>query len=218
MIRFISYLTEVLNPWIHRNSLDPTTTFLTDAILARQSAQDLLAALPIILDETARARHKASPIQGDLFFDSRVTNDGLWKKYYLKWYAKPSKRALTDFPATLAVINRHPDIHLAMLSILEPRATIHPHAGPWAGCIRVHIGLTTPNSPNCFISLNGQRYSWKDRELVAFDDTTQHWVVNDTETPRTVLFLDFERKMKSKRTQIILNLLNRTVGKLTTRE
>ena len=48
------------------------------------------------------------------------------------------------------------------------------HRDPFAGSLRYHLGLVTPNSPECFIVVDGEKYYWKDGEAVMFDETYIH--------------------------------------------
>ena len=82
-----------------------------------------------------------------------------------------------------------------MFSLLEKGGKILPHRGPFRGCIRVHLCLYGPNSEDCYISVNNVKYSWKEGHIVAFDDTYEHYVNNNTKKDRIVLFLDVERRM-----------------------
>ena len=41
-----------------------------------------------------------------------------------------------------------------MFSVLAPGAKILPHDGVYKGCLRFHLGLSTPNSDDCFIIIN----------------------------------------------------------------
>jgi beta-hydroxylase len=210
-------LVENVNEWIKRHSADPLEPFLP-GVLHRPSLQDFMKHFSVIKKEILDHRDVATRIQGDLFFGSEITRDGKWKRIYIKWYAPIKEKAWTLFPRTCALLDHHRDIHLAMVSVLEPGGTIYPHRGSWAGSIRVHIGLQTPNDPRCYISINGQNYWWTDGGIVAFDDTYDHFVVNSTLKSRIILFLDIERKMKTPFKQFVVNFLNRTLGRLTTRE
>ena len=82
-----------------------------------------------------------------------------------------------------------------MFSLLEPGAKIKPHYGPLRGIVRLHVGLDTPNDPECYILVDGKRYHWKDGEIVIFDDTYEHQVHNNTDKARMVLFCDVQRPL-----------------------
>ena len=77
--------------------------------------------------------------------------------------------------------------------MLPPGARLVKHRDPYAGSLRYHLGLITPNSEECFISVDGQKYYWKDGESVIFDETFIHFAENKTDTNRIVLFLDIKR-------------------------
>jgi beta-hydroxylase len=207
-----------LNRWVHRHSADPTTPYLTEAVRYRESMQDILANWPMIRDELDRSATWATPIQGDLFFGEDITEDGKWRKVYIYWYGKYGRMAdRFFFPGLVGAIRRHRDIRLAMVSVLEPGGRIKAHTGPWSGSIRVHITAISPNDPACFIVVGGEKYWWKDNDFVAFDDTYEHYVENNTGYPRIILFLDIERKMKSVWSQSVVRLINSTLGRLTAR-
>jgi len=205
-----------LNGPILRNSKDSAGQIIS--LDDRSSLDDLMENFDTIRKEALDALPYAKPIQGDLFFGESLTDDGRWKRVYLKWYSKPSKLAEKLFPKTLAIMAPHSDIRLAMISILEPGAVIKPHSGVWAGSIRVHIALEAPDDENCFINVGGIKYVWKTGELVAFNDTYPHFVMNNTNKRRVVLFLDVERKMKNRFWQFIVWAFNTTVARATSRE
>ena len=54
----------------------------------------------------------------------------------------------------------------------------------------------TPNSDACRILVDGVPYAWRDGEGVLFDETYLHWVENDTDETRIVLFCDVERPLR----------------------
>lgn len=151
-------------------------------------------AFSTIQSEALRAYSASKPIQSEQFFTSIA--DAGWKRFYLKWYsAQCDPLALQLCPQTCALLKTMPNVHLAMFSILEPGSRIKPHSGLFRGCYRYHLGLSTPQSDDCFIRIGGERYSWRDGEDVLFDDTFEHYVINNTPERRIVLFLDVERPL-----------------------
>jgi beta-hydroxylase len=60
------------------------------------------------------------------------------------------------------------------------------------------LGLKTPNSERCRITVDGQTYWWKDGEGVLFDETFLHRAENDTDQDRLILFCDVERPMRTR--------------------
>ena len=57
------------------------------------------------------------------------------------------------------------------------------------------MGLITPNDDNCFINLDGKSYSWRDGEVILLDDSYEHYVENNTNKYRVILFCDIIRPM-----------------------
>ena len=94
-----------------------------------------------------------------------------WKRFHLYWYGKEMPSAQLHCPKTVAILKSIPSIKAAMFASLPPGATLVRHRDPYAGSLRYHIGLVTPNDPGCFINVDGERYYWKDGEAVMFDET-----------------------------------------------
>ena len=184
------------NLYVYYCSKDPLTHYLNLQKLRPDLHDDLVVNWKTIRDEViAVGPHRFSTIRGDLFFPESVIPTTKWKKIYLWWYSKPPQYAWKLFPKTMAILKRHSCVKLAMFSLLEPGCKILPHCGPFRGCIRVHLCLTTPGTDMCYIKVNDERYVWKEGEIVAFDDSYPHSVENNGTSARIVLFLDVERRM-----------------------
>ena len=118
-----------------------------------------------------------------------------WKRFYLKWYDQPLPSAQALCPRTVELLKSIPAVKGAMFALLDPRSHLNPHRDPFAGSMRYHLGLVTPNSDACFISVDGERYFWKDGEAVLFDETYIHFVENNTDETRIILLCDIERPL-----------------------
>ena len=132
-----------------------------------------------------------------------------WKRFHLCWYGKEMPSAQLQCPKTVALLKSIPTIKAAVFASLPPGATLVRHRDPYAGSLRYHIGLVTPNDPKCFIDVDGERYFWKDGESVIFDETYIHYAGNETDHQRIVLFCDVERPVHTK----LMQLLNRWFGR-----
>ncbi len=119
-----------------------------------------------------------------------------WKRFYLKWYDQPLPSAQALCPKTVELLKGIPAVKGAMFALLDPRSHLNPHRDPFAGSMRYHLGLVTPNSDACFISVDGERYFWKDGEAVLFDETYIHFVENNTDETRIILLCDIERPLR----------------------
>jgi len=133
-----------------------------------------------------------------------------WKRFYLKWYEQPLPSAQALCPRTVALVNQVPAVKAAMFALLPAGAHLNPHRDPFAGSLRYHLGLVTPNDDACRICVDGQMYSWRDGEDVLFDETFVHWAENRTAHERLIFFCDVERPLRPR----WLAPLNRAIGSL----
>jgi beta-hydroxylase len=138
---------------------------------------------------------KAAENNDDMGFNSFFKRG--WKRFYLKWYQNCLPSAETFCPRTVALLKQIPTIHGAMFTLLPKDGQLKPHRDPYAGALRYHLGLITPNSEKCRIYVDGTPYSWRDGEAVLFDETYIHSAKNDTDVDRIILFCDVERPLSN---------------------
>ena len=138
-----------------------------------------------------------------------------WKRFYVKWYGEPLPSAQALCPKTVELVNRIPGVKAAMFALLPPGATLNPHRDPFAGSLRYHLGLMTPNSRDCHIFVDGQEYFWRDGEDVIFDETCVHWVENKTDMTRVIFFADLERPLRSRTMAWINHHVGNFMGAIT---
>ena len=119
-----------------------------------------------------------------------------WKRFYLKWYDDFLPSARTLCPQTVELLNSIPSVHGAMFAMLPPGGKLGAHRDPFAGSLRYHLGLVTPNSDKCRILVDGVQCVWRDGEAFMFDETFIHHAENATDVNRIILFCDVERPMK----------------------
>ncbi|MHC8378525.1 aspartyl/asparaginyl beta-hydroxylase domain-containing protein [Pseudomonas sp. MDT1-16] len=131
-----------------------------------------------------------------------------WKRFYLKWYDKPLPSAQALCPKTVALVSSIPNVKGAMFALLPGGSHLNPHRDPFAGSLRYHLGLSTPNSDDCRIFVDGQVYAWRDGEDVMFDETYVHWVKNETDKTRLILFCDIERPLSNR----LMTRINRWIS------
>jgi beta-hydroxylase len=120
-----------------------------------------------------------------------------WTRFYLTWYGKTMPSAEQLCPRTLALLRQIPTLKAAMFASLPPGSRLVRHRDPYAGSLRYHLGLFTPNDPGCYIVVDGQPYHWKDGEDVIFDETFIHHAENTTQGQRVILFCDIERPLRT---------------------
>jgi beta-hydroxylase len=145
--------------------------------------------------------------QADPELDAFVQNG--WKYFYLKWYDEVQPAARRLCPRTYALLQSMPSVKVATFVELPPGAKINRHRDPYAGFLRYHLGLATPNDAACFMEVDGQRHALYDGQAMLFDETYIHWARNDTEHPRIVLLCDIERPMRNRWVQAFNHGLGR---------
>ncbi len=139
---------------------------------------------------------RASEKYNDLGFNSFFRRG--WKRFYVKWYDTPLPSAQALCPKTVALVQSIPTVNGAMFALLPPGGKLNKHRDPFAGSLRYHLGLVTPNSPDCHIFIDGEPYYWRDGEAVMFDETFIHWAENKTDQTRVILFCDVERPLTNR--------------------
>jgi beta-hydroxylase len=156
----------------------------------------LRASYPLIREE-ARALRDAGAFQRKPSVDQPGYNTfekGGWRLYPLKWYTDECGPVAKQFcPQTCAIVDSIPSVRSALFTVLPPGARLGRHHDPVASSLRYHLGLLTPNSEKCALTLDGVDYVWRDGEELLFDQTYLHSAVNNTDTVRVILFCDVEK-------------------------
>ena len=149
----------------------------------------------IFRDEVSNIYKTFKTIKNDMFYYTLIKTEPEWTRLYLTWQNKTDPKGKQLCPKSSALIESMPNIKMAMFSVITPGAKIKPHTGPYRGCIRLHMGLITPNSNECFINIDGTNYSWRDGEVILLDDSYLHYVENNTDKHRVILICDVLRPM-----------------------
>ena len=165
----------------------------------------------IIRDEAlglqAEGKIKAADKLNDVGFNSFFRTG--WTRFYLKWYGDPLPSALEKCPKTIELLNNTKSVKAAMFASLPSGGVLKPHRDPFAGALRYHLGLVTPNDDDCYILVDGQKHVWNDGKDVLFDETFIHEAHNKTDQNRIILFCDINRPMKNK----LIERFNAFVGR-----
>ncbi len=191
-----SILLAPINALMVLNSRVPTTPYVP---LSRLPELRLLQDnWEIIRDEAlhlAQLREiKAPDTHNDIGFNSFFKYG--WKRFYLKWYDAKHPSAESLCPKTTTLLKQIPSVKAAIFAELPPGGRLNPHRDPFAGSLRYHLGLSTPNDPSCYIDVDGIRHAWHDGESVVFDKTYVHEAQNNSNQNRIILFCDVERPLK----------------------
>lgn len=150
---------------------------------------------------------RAAEKYNDLGFNSFFRTG--WKRFYLKWYDDYLPSARAQCPRTVALLDQVPSVTGALFASLPPGARLVRHRDPYGGSLRYHLGLVSPNSPDCFIYVDDEKYFWREGEAVVFDETFIHYAENKTDQQRIVLFCDVERPLTNR----VARAINRWVSR-----
>ena len=114
-----------------------------------------------------------------------------WSVYGLYALGKAIPAACSSCPVTADILAKLPGVSLAGFSLLAPQTRIEPHVG-WAKSVyRLHLGLVVP--PDCALKVGGEVKSWREGEILIFDDTVEHEAWNQSREYRATLMVDFLR-------------------------
>lgn len=145
---------------------------------------------------------------------SSFYKDNRWTSFYLKNYDSDVPSAYELAPKTMALIDQVPSMNLALFACLNPGKEIKHHHDPFAFTLRYSLALSTPNSDESGIVVDGEDYKWADGESILFDETYLHSAYNHSDTPRIILMTDVERPLKLKWVQKTYYLFGRFFNKL----
>lgn len=210
-VLYTHYRGKVRHKWLrqatdHSTFMAPINAFM--ALFSKHPDQpyhDLQSypELQPLADNWQIIRDEALALQGEIKASDKFDDAGFnsffrrgWTRFYLKWYGDSHPSAVQRCPRTTALLDSIPTIKAAMFAQLPPGADLGKHRDPYAGSLRYHLGLVTPNDDRCFINVDGVDYSWRDGQAVIFDETYIHWAANNSDKNRIILFCDLERRMK----------------------
>jgi hypothetical protein len=150
------------------------------------------------LDQIMQYREDMPSFQEIVKEVGKIQTDDQWKTFFLRGVGMDCAENARRCPETMRVLEKIPGCTTGFFSILSPRKRIPPHRGPWAGVLRLHLGLLVPRpADRCRIRIGNEVRAWEEGRAIVFDDTYNHEVWNDTDGYRVVLFVDFKRPMRA---------------------
>ena len=120
-----------------------------------------------------------------------------WSTLYLYREGRRAPGAAERFPQTLAAVEA---LDLARITVRAPSilfsrlaagAQIPPHHGVMNARLICHLPLIVP--PGCGFRVGGEIRSWREGELLLFDDTVEHEAWNRGNSDRIILIFDVWR-------------------------
>jgi beta-hydroxylase len=127
---------------------------------------------------------------------SSFYRDDRWTSFYLKIYDNEIPSAYELAPRTMELLDQMPSMRIALFACLNPGKKLRAHHDPFAYTLRYSLGLSTPNSDQCGLKVDGEDYKWHDGDSIIFDETFLHSAYNNSDTPRIILMTDIDRPME----------------------
>lgn len=134
-----------------------------------------------------------------------------WTARYLWKDGQRLDDALDRHPAVAEALGHAPlcDIPGATPSVLfsrlKPHSAIPPHNGLLNVRLICHLPLVIPGAG--FLRVGSERRSWKEGELMIFDDSIDHEAANEANSDRVVLLFDIWRPELSQEEQALVRAL-----------
>jgi aspartyl/asparaginyl beta-hydroxylase (cupin superfamily) len=125
-----------------------------------------------------------------------------WSHYRLWRHGRPDEAHLAQCPETRKALEAVDMAAIdglcpnAMFSALAPHTEIPPHTGETNARLVVHLPLIVPDK--CTYRVGFEHRTWKEGELLIFDDTIEHMARNDSDELRVVLIFDIWNPLLSK--------------------
>lgn len=159
------------------------------------------AEVPRILQPNTRDTYGGT----NAYIGSHTTVDNqAWRVFtvYVAGIVSPNARTYT--PKLAALAESHPEVLSTVISFLPPGAKIPLHTGYFKGVIRYMLALRVPkDAEQCFINVGGEKRTWVAGQSLCFDDTYEHYVENNTNETRVVVYADILRHNMPRYAQVI---------------
>ena len=161
-----------------------------------------------IIDKWKLIRDEAYHILNSNFFDTEVenlTDTGKWAHYYLYGRGTRIHENCLKAPLTCSLIDRIPHIvdnggGDVLFSHMHSGTHVAQHCGPTNTRLRLHLGLDVPkvdnNSTNApplsRIRVKNEYLTWRNGEIIIFDDSFDHevWHFHPNNHSRLILIID----------------------------
>lgn len=125
-----------------------------------------------------------------------LNEDKKWEVVILYGFSFYNTKDLVYFPTLERLIKKHKGkLTLVMFSTTQAGKIIPQHHGNNHGVDRIQIGIDIKKPDDCFLQVKDKKFFLKEKEIIIFDDTFEHSLVNNSEYHRTVLIIDFYKKL-----------------------
>jgi len=112
------------------------------------------------------------------YYQSKEKGEKSWQTYFFYHRGRANEEHLAACPRTAAVLAElpHNGFHICF-SRLEPGGTLTPHTGPTNASLTAHLGLVACGNSTLWVG--GESASYRDDEVLVFDDSYVHWARNN---------------------------------------
>ena len=201
---------KALAPMFHsRNRLGIKKFYDPELVPISKELKDSFDIIRLEYDRIIERYDDFAPFQKISPHQTYISNDDKWRLFFLRGAGIWFRRNCGQMPNTAKILKRHSYVISAYISVLGPHKKLNPHSGPYSGVLRLHLALDVPEPHLCYINVGGQVGRWKERELLFFDDTYNHFAVNDSDRKRAVLFMDVLKPLP-----LHLHIINRLIIKI----
>ena len=134
-----------------------------------------------------------------------------WSHYSLWRGGQPDEAHLAQCPETRKALEAIDMAEIgglcpnAMFSALAPHTEIPPHTGETNARLVAHLPLVVPEK--CTYRVGFEHRTWKEGELLVFDDTIEHTARNDSDELRVILIFDIWNPLLAKEERDIVRAL-----------
>jgi len=120
-----------------------------------------------------------------------------WIQYALVLDDEPLPFLREAFPRTLALLGELSGIKVCGFSQLKPHGFLSTHRHPELAeqnLLQCHLTLDAPTQGNyCYLNVAGEFRQHTNGTMFVFDGSLDHFAVNASAAPRTILYLEFDR-------------------------
>lgn len=144
-----------------------------------------------------------------------LLNNPDWSASYLIRSGVPEQQNASRCPQTMAALREVPLCEIegctpsVLFSLLRPGAHIAPHHGYTNVRLICHLPLIVP--AGCSLRVGNETRSWREGELLIFDDSIEHEAWNSGTALRVVLLFDVWRPEVSPPERALVSALIRSV-------
>ncbi|CAN7219733.1 aspartyl/asparaginyl beta-hydroxylase domain-containing protein [Trinickia sp. LjRoot230] len=126
--------------------------------------------------------------------------NGDWLTYGLSCQGLFSSDAGFKYPTLYRLLSRMAGYKVCALSQMKPRSVIAPHAHAELGgdLLTFHLGIDVPDK-HCYLNVEGEFRAERNRQSIVFDGSREHFAINLSEHPRTILYMEFSRSQAALR-------------------